>query len=257
VGRFVFVVLAATACNGIIGLDGYRPCNGDECDAGVDAADTGAAYAFCAPTVVKSCGGSTLDQCTDFESGLGWTPFNQNTGAVAIDTTTSCRGTKSLHATVGNTTASGARGDVYETQTFVSGTKSIWMRAFVYLPSASASKTALFLFAADSQGGNIVGVGANAGFVQVENNVASHTRVSQTAFPVDRWTCLELELAPNATSVSLDDVQVTDLSAAEPTSPSASAGIVGAGIIANGNAPAEVWIDNVAVSAKAPIGCAN
>jgi len=238
-------------------LDGYRPCNGDECDAGVDAADTGAAYAFCAPTVVKNCGGSTLDQCTDFESGLGWTPFSQNTAAVAIDTTTSCRGTKSLHATVGNTTASPARGDVYETQTFASGTQPIWMRAFVYLPSASANKTALFLFAADGQGGSIVGVGASSGFVQIENNVALQTRTSATPFPVDRWVCLELELAPNNTSVWLDDVQLTDLSATEKTSPSPSSGIVGTGIIATGNAPAEVWIDNAAVSTKAPIGCSN
>jgi hypothetical protein len=203
---------------------------------------------LCGPAGTASKCPGTFAQCANFEGSFDWAQTTINI-TNALDTTRFCRGSSSLQVHSSMPGTSNCSGGVYENSTYAASQPHVWVRGFVYQPAPLASTSAVHLFLGQSVA--TAGVGAKDG--QLAVFYAGTLTTSATAFPPDRWNCLEMEMDPAGhVNVWFDDLAVTDLSLSQPYS---SLNFIGVGLYSFA-APVDVWVDEVAVS-TGRIGCTN
>jgi hypothetical protein len=135
------------------------------------------------------------------------------------------------------------------------------MRAFVYVPSAPLTNVARVLLQAMQGADPFTGyhLAVLPSLKLVMNDWASpmSLRESSTTYPIERWTCLELRVAPNKMTILQDGTTVSDLSSGTWATPAVSWTTFNyqLGQWPDTTAPAsDIWMDDVVI-AEGPIGC--
>jgi len=215
--------------------------------------------------VPSLCATAGVPFCDGFESATlagHWAATTAVGGTFSIDTSRAYRGQSSLHLHQ-NALAANASSDVEldESQSFPAS--QLWMRAFVWLPSAFAADDAELLFAEENASpyqGVLLGVQSTS--FHTDNTITGARKNSTTPMARDRWVCLEWTVAFGAsgtTALTVDGVTANGLSGAQNLAPTPAIGQVGLSLIAQAPAAAgiaarDVWIDELIVDTQ-PIGC--
>jgi hypothetical protein len=246
------VALGLAAC-GRIGFDvGGTDAHGDASlgDAPLDAPP---------PSLCATAG---FVMCDGFETGMVADPPWSSNFSVTVDTEHVYRGMFAAHAETPAVTTEGLVSyliDNTNRATFEGSTA--YLRAFLYLTSASASSFSLVAVdplsnAADQAA--LVDVNDGELGVLVDSTTMTNTSV---AMPTDRWTCLELSARASTTTSSgdaelvvwLDGAQIADVTSFD-LSPSQQF-VLGLSLYDVGAQPAsDLWMDEVALDV-ARIGC--
>jgi hypothetical protein len=205
--------------------------------------------------------------CNGFESGSIDPPWYSivRTGCTAtFDSTRACRGAKSLHLTLANT--SGLIESFVFEKAILPAANTIYLRGFFYLPATFSFFTQLeMVYQSFSPYEQIDVQGNDDGTLQIDNSVSGvPSNHSALHLPLDRWVCVEMKVVSSASgsgsvTISVDGVPQNDITLTNiTTEPSPALDTVSFGISENANAttvPAEeAWIDEVMVDTQ-PIGC--
>jgi hypothetical protein len=194
-----------------------------------------------------------------------WARQFKGSGSVAIDSSRAYRGGGSLHVHVDQVAANGEGQATAAALPFLEPQPTLYVRAFVYLPSPLPTDGADFLLLAQTAApfGNL-GVFFVAGnHLSLHDFVSPATawHLSQGTFPLDRWFCIEWQVgtSPGQTSIALDGSPVSDLQSIAFTPPTGNP-LHRLNLELHFYKPAnavpayDIWFDELAVSAG-PIGC--
>lgn len=253
---------AAADRNGSDATDDANESDAKPSDASAgDAADSNvtqdAAPLLGGPSLCASAG---LDFCNGFEeSALANGPWSVRRGTVEVDTTRAARGARSMHAHVEMTTPSPAA-YVALAATFVRPWQSLFLRAFVFVPSGQGAQDTGMVWAynnaAGYKGGDLgIETGGHLRFRAPNNDFVGKT--ASAALPVDRWACLELELFPiNGTTAGARGwLDGTKLDVELENVDTSAIDTVQFGIQTAAQSPAfDIWYDEVAFDGQR-IGC--
>ena len=252
-------VIALSGCGriGFASSDGGRGSD----SGGDDAGDAG--NLACAGVICDRFDGPALDPRWMADTGHG---------TIAVDTGRVHRGTSSVHLQTQQITTSVTNpralllgyqglGDVTQVEGNITGT--IYTRAWMYF--ASPSPPALFdqVINFADQPGNGVSIGARAGYMVVNDYTEPGYAESTTdMLPLDRWTCLQMEVASGTTATTrlfVDGVELANLALAK-TTPQPRPTHVYLGLewvgTTSSQAAADAWIDDVIVD-TVPHTCAD
>jgi hypothetical protein len=215
---------------------------------------------------------SALLVCDGFESGAIdtnlWTVYDSTMGSITIDSTRAMRGAHSAHIHVNPGTSTRSLW-LQESRESMANHPTLFMRAFVYIPSAYAAPSAQALSlqilqvqqAVSPFKGLFIDRGTDLSIIFNDYvNPMSPLRSAAPPFPSDRWMCLEWQLQGGQTSGAADgsmrawiDDMPTTLSVdnaliLQPTPP---LGAVQFGISVVPSAfPIDVWYDELAVDSN-------
>ncbi|MGE5184086.1 MAG: hypothetical protein ACM31C_18575 [Acidobacteriota bacterium] len=223
-------------------------------DGSLDAArDAGGDAAYvCTGFVCDSLDGATIDP--------RWT-LDTNAGTIAPDTTRVYRGTSSVHLhtdaiSMGTTNP---RAELLTSQGFpVTGT--IHARAWMYFASPMPGSPFAQLLNFANTAGVGISMGARSAFV-VDNDYTTpqYAQSTVTMLPLDRWTCLQLDLPSGisgTTHVYVDGVEVPDIATSQTNQPAPDhvyLGIEWVGTVTS-QAAFDAWIDEIAIDTN-PVPC--
>jgi hypothetical protein len=244
-------------------LDAAGSGPGDACLADGGASDLAAPDLMPPPSVCPA----GVAFCDGFETATlasHWDTNNIQGATYSVDTARSYRGARSLklhHDAVAPMAV--AQAALGESQSFP--TSDFFVRVFVYDPSPAVGVNEALLFAMQSA--------TPYGQISLEiddqldvitfNNVASPTvyTASQTAFPLDRWVCLEWEVIATSSGSDrlwLDGNEVTALHVTQNLSATPPIDAMQFGISVYKPAAAvpahDIWYDEVIVDG-ARVGC--
>ncbi len=207
------------------------------------------------------CGASTAKICDSFEGALNarWS-FNSPDGTASIDTSRAYRGSSSLHL---HTNAKGSAVSEVQANLYtydqlpVSGT--LWVRAWVYMPSTASTHFNQIINFADAAGTGDAFTLKNGILVDNDYHGGNYNE-SATAYPPDQWFCVKMQIAQGGTGIHfyLGDNEVNDL--AFPAASPAPMTHVYLGLDwflmpAGTLAAQDAWIDELIIDDK-PITCA-
>ncbi len=200
--------------------------------------------------------------CDDFETGAispsRWpTPIMSTGATVTVDNIRAHGGRYALHAKVPAANLVSQAG-ISSAPAFAPA-PSLFVRTWVYAPAQDLAATA---FGGITNGSlEAIADGAISGKVGIANSIGMSTTMfqSQTIFPVDRWVCLELEIdtTPQQVIVFMDGRETLDLPQATITT-DAPPKQIELGVLkfnVGATPPGEVFVDDVVVSFKGPVGC--
>jgi hypothetical protein len=259
--RFVWVVLVLAGC-GRLNFGGNGATDGGRTDTTTgdgrirDAAGDG--------VLATTCGTAGAMACDGFEGAIDpmWT-LDTFAGTITLDTTRAYRGTSSAHVHIDPISAAttNPRAALYGPAGLpVTGT--VYFRVWMYVASPLYS-TAYFnqmINAADVPG-NGISMGSRNGVFANNDYTSLNYAESATAFPLDRWTCLQFQM-PSGTSgtsrVFVDGTELTDIALAtagtQPAPSHVYIGLEWVGTPATMPA-ADAWVDEVIVDSQ-PTTCA-
>lgn len=219
------------------------------------------------PTVEASkCGATNVVICDGFEGLMfdaRWAVTGTG-GTAALDTTRAYRGSSSAHFHT-NPAPAGDPSAVLRTTEGLAGaiTGTVYLRAWAYF--ASPYPIPIFNQVLNVVNNMTTGVsmGTRDGFARTNDYAFLQSRVSSTVMvPVDRWTCLQLQVPSNvegATRVFVDGVEATDVALMTPggsPQPAADHIYVGVDWITTMAVPAtDAWLDELIVDTQ-PTTCA-
>jgi hypothetical protein len=200
--------------------------------------------------------------CEDFESGVinpsRWPMLLQTSGAtVAVSPVRAHHGSFALDAKVpaGNLVTEAG---VETAPSFVPN-PSLFTRMWLYVPGQDLTLTG-FVGTAST---NVAAIAAGAidGRVGTVNSLGNNTISfkSNNVFPVDRWACLELQIdtTPQRLTLFLDGQQVLaqdqQTLKAGDMQPRLGFGVLKFNV--GPTPPGEVFVDDIVISFKGPIGC--
>jgi hypothetical protein len=217
----------------------------------------------------SSCPSAGLLFCDGFEAPSldlsSWSRQLQGAASIDTDSSRAYRGGQSLHAHVDPVPAGGLSEAAAALLPFVELAPSLYVRVFVFLPSTMPAAGASLLTLTQSMApfGNLGLFYEQGPHPKLHDFVSPVTAsyVSATAFPVDRWVCLEWQIgaSPAQTSLSVDGAPVSDLQGVSYTAPSGNPlhrfevdlQFFKPPISIQGY---DVWYDELAISNN-PIGC--
>ena len=234
------------------------------------AAVTLSAAAICGPTAQPTtCNGGELfcdsfeaESGTSFSSWSGLAVSNSGGGAanpgtaIAVQTSAPvCAGSHALHAV-----SMGATQQAFVFKSGLSFPSPTYLRAFVYLPSATATSASYDLFGfADNNVGQYLQLGYEPAHAKLFffSNFGSPEVDFPTTLPLDRWFCLEATLRFDAAAGSLAlaiDGATLGTQSNLPTQPSgATYDTFDAGLVF-ATSSAELFLDEIVLS-PSPVGC--
>jgi hypothetical protein len=207
--------------------------------------------------------------CDDFEAAAldlsKWARQFKGSGTVEIDPSRAYRGGGSLHVHVDEVPANGEGQATAAALPLLEPQPTLYVRAFVYLPSALPTDASDFLLLAQTASpfGNLGVFFAAGEHLNLHDFVSPSTggHLSQGTFPLDRWFCIEWQVGtnPGQTSIALDGSPVSDLQNIAFTPPTGNPlhrlDLELHFYKPTSAVPAyDAWFDELAVSAT-PIGC--
>jgi hypothetical protein len=268
VGR-VFLLAAALCAGCVFRVEGLPigPPGGDDLAAsdllGADlsaASDLAADDAADAGTALDATAGCQYALCEDFESGALAARWTQHAtkGTVGVDQVRVHGGAYAFHAhTNASTPNNNLSANIAESETFPLLQAGVFLRAFLYLPSPAPASTGILFVVKQGGVGDELDVdspGAPLLFYEFNSN-PDVSVTSATAFPTDRWVCLEWQVLSGESRTFLDGVEVTDLHRTGLKVLAFDTLEVGLDFFSSANQPAyDLWIDDVAVNGSR-IGC--
>ena len=185
-------------------------------------------------------------------------------GTIAIDNTRAYRGSSSVHVHINAITSAttNPRALLYGDaglQTTVTGI--IYFRVWMYVQGPLPQMPFNQMINAANSSGVGISMGTRNGLIATNDYTDLMYSESATAFPTDRWACLQLEIPSNTTGTTrafLDGVELTD-AALPKTTPQSPAEHVYLGIEWVGTPsslpPADAWLDEIIVDTQ-PTTCA-
>jgi len=200
--------------------------------------------------------------CEGFENGLllyNWGQSGSN-GMPSIDHTRAFRGSASLRAHIsGGPTMSGPNAVIHESATFPIA-PTLYARVWAYFPSGLPVNFEQFLNFADNNSTGF-SVATDASLIAFNDYAAGGVyQKSTTAVPLDRWTCIQFDMAQGvangAIHISVDGKLLADLpqTGTTPTAVNVSLGLDFFG----NSAPIpqyDAWFDELIIDNK-PTTCA-
>ncbi|MDB4968962.1 MAG: hypothetical protein JWN44_4651 [Myxococcales bacterium] len=216
-----------------------------------------------------ACAGGSYVFCDGFENETGaaftaWTaaavanagggPGNAGTAVTVQAGAPVCAGSRSLHAV-----ASGSSQQAFVYKSGLAYPATTYLRAFVYLPSATSTNASYDLFSfgtADASQYLQIGYDAPAGKLFAFRNFAPQIDFP-TTLPLDRWLCVEATLRLDATAGSLAiaiDGAPLGMQTGTATQPAgATYSVFQAGLVF-ATMSTELYLDEIVLSATA-VGC--
>lgn len=191
--------------------------------------------------------------CDDFESGgLDPARWRMPGAGVTVDKQQAHAGSFALHAhTTGLQLAALAT-----PRANFSPSPSLFLRGWFLLPADESTRLTGLAGAAGD-----IDVFANHGLVGASDTLGAavpQRLTSNTSLPIGRWSCVEVEIdtAPQQTRVFVNGASVPELTAAQTTAgmPPLDTVSFGVSLSAPGR-DVELFIDDVVVSTKGPVGC--
>lgn len=255
--RLLIGVLVVTTACGRVAFDRTPDAApGDGTDAPMMTTD--------APPSLCAGLGATL-VCDGFE-GTSIDPrwqLDVEQGQVTLSTVRAYRGGSSLHSHTDQiTTMTDAPRASLISYQGLPVTGVVYARVFVYFPAPVVLNFVQFLNFADA-GGQGVSYGSR-NLKVVDNDYSSTTfRESATAFPFDRWACLQMSIPSDTTGtirLYVDGIEITDAAIATGPIAHPRPSHVYLGIDWPNTytqlSPSEAWFDELLIS-DAPISCAD
>ena len=234
---------AKPAYHGVLAGLGGEPGAGLEYGVDTACGDALAAAAWCAP--FEAAGLETVTFGRDYLVAAG--------GAVAISPDEAGRGARSLRVSAGPT--AGAQALLGRSAVAPVHAGTVYLRALVKLPASVAAETVTLLSAGEAAPPYAgVAVGMSGGKFQLSLTTAGSYPVSNVVVPRDSWHCLELAIAVSdaggSATLRMDGTVVQSVTGVD-TRPAGGISNGNAGVLylAPGGASAEVWFDELAMSA--------
>jgi len=214
--------------------------------------------------LASTCGTAGVLACDGFEGSIDpmWT-LDTSAGTITVDTARAYRGTSSAHVHINQITSAttNPRAELLGPAGLpITGT--LYFRVWMYVASPLDSTAYLnqMLNASDVPG-NGISMGSRHGVVTNNDYTGGGYAESATAFPLDRWTCLQFQM-PSGTQgtsrVFVDGTEVTDIALATPgTQPVPTHVYIGLEWVGNPSSmpAADAWVDEVIVDSQ-PTTCA-
>jgi len=223
-----------------------------------DAAGDGVAATTCTTMSNRECDG--------FETGQFDPMWILDTfrGTITLDSTRAYRGTTSAHVHIDQITSSStnARATLLGPgglQTTVTGI--IYFRLWMYVASPIPPNPLNQMINAANQSGQGISLGTRGGAVTNNDYTDILYAESATAFPLDRWACIELQMPSNVTGTTrafLDGVELTDIALPKTTPQPAPdhvyLGLEWVGTVSSQPA-VDAWLDEIVIDTQ-PTTCA-
>ncbi|MBL9014057.1 MAG: hypothetical protein JNL83_07765 [Myxococcales bacterium] len=253
----VLVLVVTTAC-GRVAFDAARDAAPD--DGGPDA-DAPMMTIDAPPSLCGTAGGLVCDGFEGTVLDPRW-QLDLEQGTVALSTVRAYRGGSSIRAqTDPITTMTTYPRALLLAYDGLPITGTLHARVFVYLPTpASTMFDQLFNFADGS--GQGVSMGIRDGVVVNNDYSSTQYRESATAFPLNRWTCLQMEIPADTTGtirIFIDGTELADAAIATGATPHPRPTHLYLGIdwpsIVTSLPPSEAWFDELLFDSS-PITCA-
>jgi hypothetical protein len=153
-------------------------------------------------------------------------------------------------------------------QSFNLPSGSFWVRAYIYLPSATLPQES-YLLVMEDYGTNYANWHINIGdgtAVQFGDDIGSVSKTSASTYPTDRWFCLEWKIDQVATAgmsashIYLDGTELADLAVTNASSHPLDANRLVLSTTYSGSSPrpngTDAWYNQIAVG-PSRIGCIN
>lgn len=246
----VLVLVAATGC-GRVAFDGAP-----------DGSTDGPMMTTDAPPSLCAIGVGLV--CDGFE-GAAFDPrwqLDVEQGTVTVSTARAYRGGRSLHAQTDaiTTMTTFPRASLlsYDALPF---TGTLYARVYMYVPAPASTNFLQLLNFADAAGDG-VSIGMRNGVVVNNDYSTTQYRESATAFPVDRWACLQMTIPSDTTGtirIGVDGVDLADAAISTGATMHPRPSHVYLGIdwpdTYTSLPPSEAWFDELLFD-SAPITCA-